>query len=101
MAAFALWADFTSQGFAPRKCALLIIFTAFSAALAHAQKPPMVDVGVVLPQDVITGETVSGSIVVNPNDYANIPGLHRRSRSGIFLRTQQASRALRVVASRN
>jgi len=41
-------------------------------------------------QDVITGETISDSIVVNPNDYANIPGLHRRSRSGIFLRTQQA-----------
>ena len=36
----------------------------------------MVDVGVVVPQDVITGETISGSIVVNPEGYANIPGLH-------------------------
>jgi hypothetical protein len=36
----------------------------------------MVDVGVVLPQDVITGEKVSGSIVINPSDCANIPGLH-------------------------
>src|SRR5436309_306466 len=71
MAASALW-----TGFAQRKLALLIIFTAFSAAIAHAQKPPMVDVGVVLPQDVITGEMVSGSIVVNPDGYANIPGLH-------------------------
>src|ERR1051326_1450206 len=71
MAASAMWIHFAS-----RKFALLIIFTAFSAALAHAQKPPMVDVGVVLPQDVITGEMVSGSIVVNPEGYANIPGLH-------------------------
>jgi hypothetical protein len=63
-------------GFVPHKLALLLIFTAFSAAMAHAQKPPMVDVGVVLPQDVITGETVSGSVIVNPSDYANIPGLH-------------------------
>jgi hypothetical protein len=68
MAAFALWADFTPQGFTQRKFALLIIFTALSAVAAHAQKPPMVDVGVVPPQDVITGETVSGSIVINPND---------------------------------
>ncbi|HXA84532.1 MAG TPA: hypothetical protein VNZ47_05625 [Candidatus Dormibacteraeota bacterium] len=71
MAASALWA-----GSAQRKLTLLIIFTAFSAALTHAQKPPMVDVGVVLPQDVITGETVSASIVVNPSDYATLPGLH-------------------------
>jgi hypothetical protein len=71
MAANAFWA-----GLAQRKLALLLIFTAFSAAIALAQKPPMVDVGVVLPQDVITGETVSGSIVVNPNDYSSVPGLH-------------------------
>src|SRR5712671_2171499 len=71
MAANAFWA-----GFAQHKLALLIVFTAFSAAIALAQKPPMVDVGVVLPQDVITGETVSGSIVVNPNDYSSVPGLH-------------------------
>lgn len=76
MAASALWADFTQQSYAPRKLTLLIIFAALSAATAHAQKPPMVDVGVVLPQDVITGETVSGSIVVNPDYYVNIPGLH-------------------------
>lgn len=71
MAAFAFMVDF-----AQRRLALLIIFTVFSAAIALAQKPPMVDVGVVLPQDVITGETVSGSIVVDPSDYASIPGLH-------------------------
>jgi len=71
MAASALWA-----GLAQRKLTLLIIFTAFSAAILQAQKPPMVDLGVVLPQDVITGEMVSGSIVVNPEGYANIPGLH-------------------------
>src|SRR4051794_5764307 len=76
MAASALWADFTQQSFAQRKLALLIIFTALSAATAQAQRPPMVDVGVVLPQDVITGETISGSVIVNPSDYANIPGLH-------------------------
>src|SRR5207253_10628352 len=63
-------------GFVQRKLALLIVFTACSAALANAQKPPMVDVGVVLPQDVITSEIVSGSVVVNPSDYATIPGLH-------------------------
>jgi hypothetical protein len=63
-------------GFVKCKLAPLIIFSLLLPAIAHAQKPPMVDVGVVLPQDVITGETVSGSIVVNPNDYAAIPGLH-------------------------
>src|SRR5690349_15788279 len=63
-------------GFAQRKLALLIAFLLVLSAIANAQKPPMVDVGVVLPQDVITGETVSGSIVVNPSDYATIPGLH-------------------------
>jgi hypothetical protein len=60
--------------FAQRKLTLLIVFSVYS--VVYAQKPPMVDVGVVLPQDVITGETVSGSIIVNPNDYAAIPGLH-------------------------
>src|SRR5579859_1220199 len=63
-------------GFAQRRLALLIVLSLILPALASAQKPPMVDVGVVLPQDVITGETVSGSIVVNPSDYATIPGLH-------------------------
>jgi hypothetical protein len=58
-------------GLAKRKLTLLALLL---PALAHAQKPPMVDVGVVLPQDVITGETVSGSIVPNPNDYATVPG---------------------------
>src|SRR5258707_113416 len=62
--------------FAQRKLALLLAFSLILPALANAQKPPMVDVGVVLPQDVITGETVSGSVVVNPSDYASIPGLH-------------------------
>jgi len=81
MSASAIRADFMQPGFtqqscAQRKFALLIIFTVFSAAIGQAQKQPMVDVGVVLPQDVITGETVSGSMVVNPNDYAGISGLH-------------------------
>src|SRR6478609_4846255 len=71
MAAFA-----SRAGFVQRKLALLLASTLILPALAHAQKPPMVDVGVVLPQDVITGETVSGSVIVNPSDYANIPGLH-------------------------
>src|SRR5512140_922657 len=68
MAASAFMASFTK-----RKLTLLALLL---PALANAQKPPKVDVGVVLPQDVITGETVSGSIIVNPSDYANIPGLH-------------------------
>src|SRR6478752_5514699 len=76
MAASAIRPDFTQQRFAQRKLALLIIFLLVLSAIANAQKPPMVDVGVVLPQDVITGETVSGSVIVNPSDYANIPGLH-------------------------
>jgi hypothetical protein len=63
-------------GFVKCKLAPLIIFSLLLPAIAHAQKPPMVDVGVVLPQDVMTGETVSGSVVVNPSDYAAIPGLH-------------------------
>jgi hypothetical protein len=76
MAASAIRPDFTQQRFAQRKLALLIVFLLVLSAIANAQKAPMVDVGVVLPQDVITGETVSGSIVVSPNDYAGIPGLH-------------------------
>ena len=35
----------------------------------------MVEVGVVVPIDVITGETASGSVVLNPNDYISIPGM--------------------------
>src|SRR6476646_7791843 len=62
-------------GFTKRRLTLLA-FSLILPAIVHAQKPPMVDVGVVVPQDVITGEMVSGSIVVNPSDYANIPGLH-------------------------
>ncbi|HEX3094985.1 MAG TPA: hypothetical protein VHW72_20265, partial [Candidatus Angelobacter sp.] len=76
MAASAIRPDFTQQRFALRKLALLIVFLLVLPAIANAQKQPMVDVGVVLPQDVITGETASGSIVVNPSDYATIPGLH-------------------------
>jgi hypothetical protein len=76
MAAFALRAGFTQQSFTQRKLALLLASTLILPAIAHAQKPPMVEVGVVLPQDVITGETISGSVIVNPSDYANIPGLH-------------------------
>ena len=64
------------DGFAQRKLALLLASTLILPAIVRAQKPPMVDVGVVLPQDVITGETISGSVIVNPSDYANIPGLH-------------------------
>lgn len=48
------------------------VFTALSAAIALAQKPPMVDVGVVRPQDVITGETVSGATTVNLHGHATI-----------------------------
>ncbi len=50
---------------------LLLVFSAG----ASAQKGPLVDVGVIVPRDVITGETVSGSVVTNPNDYANIAGM--------------------------
>lgn len=66
MAALALRDDVAKRKFVSAIVALLLL-----PAVAYAQKPPMVDVGVVLPRDVITGETVSGSIVVNPNDYAN------------------------------
>src|SRR5579859_2645105 len=70
MAASALRAGFVKRKFA------LTVLSLILPVIASAQKPPMVDVGVVLPEDVITGETVSGSIVVNPSDYATIPGLH-------------------------
>jgi hypothetical protein len=55
-------------------CSLLCILL-FLSARAAAQKGPMVEVGVVVPRDVITGETASGSIVLNPNDYISIPGM--------------------------
>ena len=53
-------------------CSLPLVFP----ATAGAQKAPPVDVGVIVPRDVITGETVSGSVVTNPNDFINIPGMH-------------------------
>ena len=59
------------------KFALSLLFCLLMAlsAGANAQKGPLVDVGVIVPRDVITGETVSGSVVTNPNDYISIPGL--------------------------
>ena len=59
------------------KCGPFLVFSlllVFSAA-AGAQKAPLVDIGVIVPRDVITGETVSGSVVTNPNDYINIAGM--------------------------
>jgi hypothetical protein len=53
---------------------LFCLLLALSAG-ANAQKGPLVDVGVVIPRDVITGETVSGSVVTNPNDYIKIAGM--------------------------
>ena len=54
---------------------LVLLFVLSLASIACAQKGPLVDVGVVVPRDVITGETVSGSVVTNPGDYARIAGL--------------------------
>jgi hypothetical protein len=67
---------FTRQGRSLRsRFALsLVLIAAFSAA-AHAQKTPPVDIGVIVPRDVIAGETASGSVVTNPNDYSSIPGM--------------------------
>ena len=42
---------------------------------AVAQKAPMVEVGVVVPREVITNETISASIVTNPRDLASIATL--------------------------
>jgi hypothetical protein len=45
------------------------------ACNAIAQKAPVIDVGVVVPTEVITGEMVSASMVTNPRDFAGIAGL--------------------------
>jgi hypothetical protein len=67
---------FTGRGlFLKSSCALSLVLLMAVSVAAHGQKAPMVDVGVVVPRDVITGETVSGSVVTNPNDFANIAGL--------------------------
>ena len=67
---------FTGRGFLLKNTFVqsAVLFLAFSAGAA-AQKAPLVDVGVVVPRDVISGETVSGSVVTNPNDFAKVAGL--------------------------
>src|SRR5438270_3245507 len=42
---------------------------------AAAQKAPLVDVGVVVPKSVITGEMISATMVANPRDFAGIVSL--------------------------
>jgi hypothetical protein len=67
---------FTGRGLLLKNTlAQLFVLSLTLSAGAGAQKPPVVDVGVVVPRDVISGETVSGSVVTNPNDFAKIAGL--------------------------
>jgi hypothetical protein len=40
-----------------------------------AQKASTLDVGIVMPTQVNSGETISASLVTNPGDYATIQGL--------------------------
>lgn len=47
----------------------------FLLCAAAAQKAPTIDVGVLVPTEVVTGETLSASIVTNPRDFAGIAGL--------------------------
>jgi hypothetical protein len=42
---------------------------------AAAQKASMVEVGIVVPKDAITGETISAAMVANPKDFAGITAL--------------------------
>src|SRR5690349_21675733 len=67
---------FTGRGFPLKNTFVksVFLFLVFSAGAA-AQKAPLVEVGVILPRDVLTGETVSGSIVTNPNDFIKIAQL--------------------------
>lgn len=47
----------------------------FLLCAAAAQKAPTIDVGVIVPTEVVNAETVSASIVTNPRDFAGIAGL--------------------------
>jgi hypothetical protein len=51
----------------------ILLFAFYGYAIA--QKPAMVDVGVVVPREVITNETISASIVTNPRDLSTIATL--------------------------
>ena len=55
-------------------CRIPMLLLAFYVG-AIAQKAPMVDVGVVVPRDVVSGEMISGSMVSNPRDFAGIGSL--------------------------
>ncbi len=55
---------------------MLLCLLALLPAASAAQKASPVDIGVVLPRDVVAGETISGSIVTNPGDYASVPALY-------------------------
>jgi hypothetical protein len=54
-----------------------IVLAAWMACLADAaaQKVSQVEVGIVVPKDVITGETISAAMVANPKDFAGIAAL--------------------------
>ena len=51
----------------------ILLFALYGGAIA--QKAPMVDVGVVVPSQVVTSETISASIVTNPRDFSGIAAL--------------------------
>jgi hypothetical protein len=67
---------FTGCGFLLKNTFVLsFVLSLVFCASAGAQYGPLFHIGIVVPRDVIAGETVSGSVVANPDDYAKIAGL--------------------------
>jgi hypothetical protein len=56
-----------------RSTAILLLAGGWSSAAA--QKVTMVDVGVVTPAQIVSGETISGLLVTNPRDFSSIAAL--------------------------
>jgi len=62
-----------------RACGIFIAAVFFLLAVLPpriaAQKASMAEVGIVVPKEVITGETISAAMVTNPRDYTALPRL--------------------------
>lgn len=58
------------------KCALaVVVLSLFSPGARAAQKVSLIDAGVVMPVQTVSGDLISATMVMNPKDYALLPGL--------------------------
>ena len=57
------------------RAVILVCILIILCASAPAQNVSPVEIGLVIPRNVVTGDTISGSIVTNPGDYSGVPVL--------------------------